>query len=327
MNRKNEQTDKIRQIIDSAQEILCVPHINPDGDAIGSSLGLALWLRERGRNVKIGWDSDLYIVPHYRFLPGLDLITDEKGIGAPDCIIVLDCGSRSRMGDFEKYVSGAKAIINIDHHEGNEMFGDINIVEPQASSVAEIIYRLLLAMEPTLSKEIVECLYTGVVTDTGRFQYKNTSANTHEIAADMIRRGVDPNYIYRRVFERSTFGAIKLLCMMLGRAVLDERLSLIFSWITEEDLKDTDTNFAETENFVDYLRAVGEPEVAAMVKREKQDSCKVSLRSKESFDVGALARKMGGGGHRHAAGYTTAESIEDTIANLKNGLEFEIDQS
>lgn len=319
---KDDRINSLKSIIDSAKEILCVGHIHPDGDAIGASLGLGLALKKAGKDVKVTWGSEIFIPSQYRFLPGLELIKNPEDIGTPDCILVLDCASRSRLGELQEYIEKSECVVNIDHHQSNDMFGTLNIVNPETSSTSELLYQIINGMGIEIDGDVLQCLYTGIVTDSGRFQYTNTTAATHEIAADMIRRGIEPNYIFRRVFERSTLGSLKLLSLMLERAVFDPDLSLIYSWISLADMDSTGTNIAETENFVDYLRAVGEPLVAAMIKQDEPGNIKVSLRSKEDYDVSELAGAFAGGGHKQAAGYTSLKtSIEAVITELKTRME------
>lgn len=326
MKFSQTEVGRLKDVIDNAQDILLIAHINPDGDAIGAALGFAIILRSRGVSVTVSWGSEIFIPDHYRFLPGIDMIKKAEDLQKSDCMIVLDCGARSRLGDLEEMSSSASIMVNIDHHAGNEMFGTLNLVDENASSTCELVYELTKALDYEIDHDALVCLYTGLVTDSGRFQYKNTTAHTHEIAGEMLAQGIEPNLIYRRVYERATIGTIKLLCLMLQRAEFDKELSLIYSWLDEDDLVVTGTHLAETENFVDYLRAVGEPDVAAILKRDQTGIIKVSLRSKEDFDVGAFARTKDGGGHRHAAGYTTSLSIDDAIADLKDGLRKESGQ-
>jgi bifunctional oligoribonuclease and PAP phosphatase NrnA len=210
-------------------------------------------------------------------------------------------------------------LINVDHHAGNENFGSLNIVVVTASSTAELVTHLLADVGVTLEEDIATCLYTGVVTDTGRFQYANSTPDTLRLAADLLAHGVPAPSIAAEVFESSPFGYLKLLGRMLERAALFEEERFVYSWVTQADLTETSVEMDETEKLIDLLRATRAADVAAMFKEQRDGTYRVSLRSRGPISVGVIARSQGGGGHELAAGFT-ATGVEEAVSIIRKAL-------
>lgn len=307
--------DAAVRVLSEAETVNLACHVNPDGDALGSLLATALGLRQLGKKVYPTWGAAPAQVPgSYAFLPGTDLLVQPGDLPACELFVALDCGAAHRLGAVEKTAKACDALINIDHHRGNDEFGTINIVVVDASSTAELVARLLTELGVELDKDIATALYVGIVTDTGRFQYSNSTPETLRLAADLLSLGVDAPAIAQEMYESSPFGYLKLVGRVLDRAVLHEEERFVYSWITLDDLADTGVGADETDGLIDLVRSTRAADVAAMFKEQRDGAWRVSLRSKDR-SVGELARGRGGGGHDLAAGFT-APDIQATAASL-----------
>ena len=302
-----------------ADDVVIACHVNPDGDALGSVLACSLGLQKLGKKTRPTWGSAEAKVPFsYRFLPGADSLVAPGDIPGAQTFLALDCGAADRLGEAEGLARRADCLINVDHHPGNEQFGSINVVVTAASSTAELVAYLLTDAGVELDRDIAICLYTGVVTDTGRFQYSNSTPETLRLAADLLAYGVPAPDIATEVFESSPFGYLKLLGRMLDRAALFEDERFVYSWISQADLRDTGVEMDETEKLIDLLRATRAADVAAMFKEQRDGRYRVSLRSRGP-SVGAIARAQGGGGHELAAGFTTTR-VDEGVAIVRDAL-------
>lgn len=311
--------DEAVSAIEGADEVVVGCHIGPDGDAIGSTLGLAGALERLGKKVFRSWGSGEIRVPaHYEWMPGVEAIVHHSDVPPePELFVALDCGDVSRLELLKPKFSNAKATMNIDHHISNEGFAQINIVDAEASSTSELIYHLLKRMGVQLSIDEATNLYTGLVTDTGRFQYPSASVETLRVAAELRESGVEHDRVALEVFESSSFSYLHVLGVVLSRAKVEGRL--VWSWIDRSELGDLDME--DTEDFIDVLRTVKEAEVAVILKQRPDRSYRVSLRSRGNVDVATLAEEFGGGGHKLAAGFniraTPQECIEKISARLQ----------
>lgn len=320
MRYGTEDWDEVVAALADASEVALATHVNPDGDALGSLLAIALGLTKLNKRVHPSLGASENKVPaSYAFLPGVDRLVGADEVPPTPTFVALDCGAADRLGDLEAVARASDCLINIDHHPGNESFGTLNVVVPTASSTAELVTRLLEDLGVAFNNDIATCLYVGVVTDTGRFQYENTSPDTLRLAADLIAYGVHVPSIALEVFESSPFGYLKLLGHVLERATLFEDERFVYSWITLADLEDTGTTLADTEKLIDAVRGTRDAEVAAVFKEQDDGKFRVSLRSKGPVSVGEIARAQGGGGHELAAGFT-ADDIESGVAIIKAAL-------
>jgi phosphoesterase RecJ-like protein len=284
--------------LESARRILICGHVDPDGDSVGSTLGLFLALRGAGKQVTPVIAGDSTIPPAYEWLPGtasLMRTADVPALG--DLFVALDTPVLDRLGDAADLAKASDRVLVIDHHPDPHDFGDTTLVDTSAAAVGSMAWRLLQLMGITPSSEVATCLYTALLTDTGRFQYDNTRSRTLRIAADMIDHGVDVTDTSRAVYESKSAPALAMIGRTLARITV------------------AGADEAETEQLVDEIRALGGISAAFLI-RVKDGECRVSLRAKEDADVGAVARELGGGGHRAAAGATVAAGFEDTIARL-----------
>ena len=320
MRYESRDWDAAVAALQAADEIVIACHVNPDGDALGSLLACSIGLRQLGKKTWPSWGTgDLKVPFSYRFLPGADSVVPPGDIPPATTFLALDCGAADRLGDLESVAKDASTVINVDHHPGNEDFGTINVVVTTASSTAELAAYLLIDAGVELDRDIATCLYTGVVTDTGRFQYANSTPETLRLAADLLAYGVPAPDIASEVFDSSPFGYLKLLGRMLERASLFEDERFVYSWVKQQDLRDNGVQMDETEKLIDHLRGTRAADVAAMFKEQVDGRYRVSLRSRGSVSVGAIARSQGGGGHELAAGFT-ANSVEDAVAIILAAL-------
>jgi bifunctional oligoribonuclease and PAP phosphatase NrnA len=313
--------------VKNAQTITLACHVNPDGDALGALLGMSLALRSLGKTTYPTWGSDQVAAPpSLTFMPGVDSLVQPTDIPEEtDLFLALDCGAAHRLGSVEKAALASNPLVNIDHHPGNAGFGSLNIVVESASSTSEIVAFLLKDAGVEFDHDIATCLYTGVVTDTGRFQYGNSSPETLRLAADLLSYGVEAPQIALHVFESAPFSYLKLLGRVLERATLFEEQRFVYSWITRKDLKETGVGADETDLLIDAVRTTRDADVAAIFKEQKDGDYRVSLRSKAEpshplVSVGAIARAHGGGGHERAAGYTAAD-VESAVREILKHLD------
>lgn len=303
----------------SSESVAIACHVNPDGDALGSLFAASLGLRRLGKTTYPTWGTTPAAIPFsYRFLPAVDTVIQPAELPEVDTFLAVDCGAGNRLGDLEERARSAKTVINVDHHPGNDDFGTHNLVVTHVSSTAELITRLLQDLNVEIDKDIATCLYTGLVTDTGRFQYSNSSPDTLRLAADLLAIGVPATDIATEVFESAPFGYLKLVGRVLDRAVLFEDVRFVYSWLTLSDLAETGVSPDETDKLIDAVRSTRAADVAALFKEQSDGKFRVSLRSKGP-SVGALARTRGGGGHELAAGFT-ADDVEQTVIALREEL-------
>jgi phosphoesterase RecJ-like protein len=301
----------------SRERFLLTAHEGPDGDALGSLLGMHHLLGQLGKDSVMFMAAKEFPLPiEYRFLPLEEVFHEPPADMADRTVIFLDCGNIDRM-PVEFLSEGDNFRINIDHHHDNTRFGDVNLVEVGASSTAEIVYELAVALGAEITAEIAAALYVGLITDTGKFMYENTNAHTHRIAADLIDAGVAVDDTYRRLYEHVPIEKLRLLSRALEgiQRYCGERL--IVSYITAADYGASGGGEEMTEGIIDHLRSIEGCKVAAMI-RDKGDrgraARKVSLRSSGGeIDVSAMARKHGGGGHKRAAGFSTDLELDDLV--------------
>ncbi len=310
--------DELRQ----AQKLILTTHENPDGDALGSLLGMH-WILEQ-----LGKDSVMYMSPDEFPLPWeyRDL-TFEGLVGAPPddvserIAVFLDCGNIDRMPvDFLK--GDGVQIVNIDHHHDNTHFGTVNLVDPTASCTAEIVWRISKELGAEITRRIADALYVALVTDTGRFMYENTTPDAHRMAAELIQIGVDPHRVYRRLFEDLPFRRLQLLQRALASVHRYDEGALTVGRLTTADFEQTGALETDSEGIVDHIRAVEGTAVAVLVREllgdGRRGKRKVSLRAVNGrVDVSEIARRMGGGGHRQAAGFTTELPFDELVEQLR----------
>lgn len=294
------------ETIEGANEIVLACHQGPDGDALGSMLALQLALKKKGRDAVASWGSEPFSVPrHYAFLPHLDGLTPpEKVPNAPELMVTFDCGSFERLGTLESNARAAKKLVVVDHHVSNDAFGTVNLIDAEVAASAVVVYDLIKRMGIELDRDIATCLYTGVLTDTGSFKYRNTTPEVHAVAADLLSQGIEHDEIARIVYDTHPVGYLKLLAIALDRAEVIPEASMIWTWVTNDDLRRSAVEMEDTEALIDSVRTADVAEVACVLKELEDGTYKVSMRSKGKANVGAVCESFGGGGHALAAGFT-----------------------
>jgi phosphoesterase RecJ-like protein len=309
----------------SARRPIVVTHENPDGDALGSLIAMQGILTAIGKDCEMYIDGrDLPLPQEYAFFSLQHLIFEPPADFRDRTIVFLDCGNLARNPAQEFGAAGVQ-ILNIDHHHDNTRFGTVNLVDDAASCTAEIIWVLMHALGVTPTRTVADALYVGLITDTGRFMYENTGRQAHLMAADLIDAGVDVNDLYRRVYEDVPYGKLALLARGLSNVERYDDGRLTMSALSVSDFNDSQAEESYSEGLIDHLRAVEGTEVAALVRDRIGDGSggerKVSLRSASGrIDVSAIARAQGGGGHRQAAGFSTALSHDELVEFLREQL-------
>jgi phosphoesterase RecJ-like protein len=317
---REEVLDEIR----SASKLIVATHENPDGDALGSLVAMQLILEALGKDSEPFIDErELPLPREYRFL-SIDGVATAPPVDLEQrTALFLDCGNLER-NPAEAFRRPGMHIVNIDHHHDNTRFGTVNLVDPGASCTAEIVWDLMhgLGVHPTV--DIAEALYVGLITDTGRFMYENTSARSHLMAAELIDAGVDVQDIYSRVYEGVPYGKLALLARGLAKVQRYDNGRLTVTELDACDFAESGAEESYSEGVIDHLRAVEGTAVAALVRErisatDGQPNRKVSLRaSDDRVDVSAIARAQGGGGHRRAAGFATAMRWDELVDFLRS---------
>ncbi len=310
------------EVLSSASEVALACHMNPDPDAIGSMLGLSSFLRSRGVQTVCSFGNDPFDPPRWAgLLPGGDdLVPPAAFPKVPDILVTLDTASLDRLGSLVGRAHHAREVIWIDHHISNDGLGTIPVVDPQASSTCEMVVRLIRAMGGELTADSATCLYAGLVTDTGRFQYQAVTPETLRLAADLRALPFDHTHLVQALYDDNSVGYLRLLGTALHRVALDVDADLTWTYLTREDLADAEVHPAETDDMIDIVRTARESDVAAVIKQQMDGRFKVSLRSRGSTDVSAVAQRFGGGGHRLAAGYTGKAGLHETLGELTAAL-------
>lgn len=305
----------IAKAIAGASSVAICAHVDPDGDAMGSVLGLSAMLERLGKTVVPLLANGSSAPSTYAFLPGADKLRAPGNAPACDLFIALDAPDPVRLGDAREAALASHSLIVIDHHPDNRCYGHINLVDPAAAATGEMLWRLLPALGLAPDATIATCLFTALMTDTGRFSYSNTTPDALRSAAEMIEAGANVADLFRQVYESRTPGALALVARTLSRMTRANNGAVIYSWVTPEDFTETGALPEETENLIDEIRVVRDIEAVALLK-VGENSVRVSLRSKNGHDVGAVARTFGGGGHRAAAGFTHEGTLESVLAEL-----------
>jgi phosphoesterase RecJ-like protein len=312
-----EDYQAILQVFDQHQSFALSTHINPDGDALGSELALYSFLKDLGKQVKIfNTDATPKI---YKFLPFCDAILSPKSLqdDFPEILVVVDAGMLKRIGeDLSRSLIPHKAIVNIDHHATADYFGDYNLVETEASSTSEIIYRLIRHHGSPVGKERALCLYTGIMFDTGCFRYSNSTPIAHRVAADLIQEGISVDEVYRFVYETVPVGTVHLLGEVLQTLGITPDGKIAWVYATQEMFRKTRTTREDVDRFINHIRSIDSVEVAILVSEQENGEVKASLRSKSFVDVAEIAAEFEGGGHQRAAGCEIDVPCEDAIAQL-----------
>jgi bifunctional oligoribonuclease and PAP phosphatase NrnA len=306
-----EDWDKAVEVLRSSKEVAVCCHVAPDGDAFGSMLALSRALEQLNKKVWVSWGSSTLTVPYsYEFLPGVDkLMTYDRIPERVETFVAIDCADKKRLELLTSRFENAGTSLNIDHHLSNSRYADINLVDPERASSCELAHELIKRMGVPIDPEIATCLYTGVVTDTGRFQYSNTVPETFRVAAELRELGADHLTVAERIYESASLEQLRILGLVLGRARLSD--GVVYSWLDTKDLGDQGLDAAE--DIIDLLRTVREARITMLLKEQPDGGWKGSLRSRGGGDVAEVAKSFGGGGHAAAAGFSVQGKLEEVI--------------
>lgn len=313
----------LEHAIMQARTIAIGGHIRPDGDCVGSCMGLYQYIKNNFSDIEV----DVYLEDIPQCFKDMIPVTNEikntiKEITSYDLFIALDCGDMGRLGFSGVLFENAKTTFCVDHHISNKAFADENYIVPEASSTAELVYRLLDREQ--ISTEIAECLYLGIVHDTGVFQYSSTSPETMEIAADLMRKNIRANEIIDKTYYEKTYAQNQIL----GRALLESTLALdrkcIVSAISKEIMDFHGVTFKDLEGIVSQLRVTQGVEVAIFLYEIGQQEYKVSLRASGDVDVSKVAERFGGGGHKKAAGFTVNGTVKNIVERIIGQIQIQL---
>ncbi|MDH5299000.1 MAG: bifunctional oligoribonuclease/PAP phosphatase NrnA [Desulfobulbaceae bacterium] len=309
----NHPLDQIVGTLRDARRVLVATHIHPDGDALGSQLGLGFILEAMGKEVFLYSESEISHL--YAFLPGGEkLRTELPATGGFDCAVALDCGDCFRLGVRREELLAATPFVVIDHHAGHQEFGGLRWVDAKRASTGEMVYDLAQALGVDLSYDAAYCLYAAIVSDTGSFKYSSTTTDTFRVAGELVAKGVKPSEVAGKLFDNFSVNRLRLLTDVLETLSLhaDDRLALIT--VSQEMFGRTGTEMGDTETFINYPRSLSTVKVAVFFKEGPNGMVSVSMRSKGTeYDVAELAARFGGGGHRNAAGCKWPDATVEVV--------------
>lgn len=318
MSRPENETDYRRQLEEAKAFILhqdrflVVSHVNPDGDAIGSTLAIGHMLQQLGKSVIMINEGAVPVKFH--FLPGHDQVGNYSLAGAKpafDCVISVDCADYSRIGKVHEWFPDQVPLLNIDHHPTNDSFGTANVLRSNAAATAEVLYDLAVVLGITWTKTIAECIYTGLLTDTGGFRYANTTPLLLNIASEMLHYGVEGNELADHLLEKLTFSHVMVLQKALATLSFTQDRRIAWISVSLSDVEESGAENGDLEGLVNYPRNIEGVEVGLLFKQFAENTYKVSFRSAGKVDVAAVAQCFGGGGHVRAAGCAVSGSLEE----------------
>ncbi len=324
MNKHNiNYVNEIKNLIENSNKIALISHKDPDGDCLGSLLGLHGILSDRGISTDLYLDGG--IPDNYRFLPGLEMINSKPGECSHDLVIVLDCSDLDRTGKMKEVFNNGSKSICIDHHESNLNFCDINIVEKDGSSTGEMIYKISKQWGYDVGKDSAVNIYTAILTDTGKFTYDKTTSDTFRCVAELVEKDIDFTNIVDNVYGSEDRKAVLAKSKILSEAEFFYDGKLSIGCISLKLLDDYDVEMKNIDGLVESLRDIKNVEISCILKETGEKSTKVSLRSKGEVNVSKISRLFNGGGHAKAAGFTLRNNISDAknilVKRLKEFLE------
>ena len=319
--RCNASVQDMARALASCSSFVISGHVNPDGDCLGSALALAAALRAMGKEAQVVLVEDAPVEPGLRFLPGFEgIMPAERCTMVPDAFVYVDVSVRERVGVAARIADAAARRFAIDHHRGDEVVAELNLIDPSAASCSMLVWEVAKELGADITPEIALCAYTGLMTDTGRFQYQNTDERAFAAAAQMVAAGANPALAGREFFQNRSLASLRLEQRMVGRMQVLLGGECAFSYITLDDFAECGAENADAESLIDTLRSVRGVRVACLLK-EREDLVRGSLRAKDDdTDVAALARKLGGGGHRAAAGFTLKIPFDQAVDTVLDAL-------
>jgi phosphoesterase RecJ-like protein len=317
-----DQLERAAEVLRTAPTVAIACHVNPDADALGSSLGLAHHLRDGGTEVVCAFPNEPFALPRWMAaLPGRELLVAASEFpAAPAVMVTCDCAAFDRLGMLGQAADEAAELIWIDRHRSNDGRGTIRLVDPDASSTCELVAGLIDAIGGEMTDESAICLYAGLITDTGRFQYEAATPATLRLAARLREHPFDHARLSQALYEDNRAAYLDVLGVAMDRARLELDADLVWTYVLWSDLDRADAGPGDVDDLVDVLRATREADTAALVKQQRDGRFKVSVRSRGARDLSAVAAAFGGGGHRLAAGYTSEHGPAETIDRLRTAL-------
>jgi bifunctional oligoribonuclease and PAP phosphatase NrnA len=317
-----DPTAKAAAALLEATTVALACHVNPDADALGSMLGLSNHLRGMGKETVCSFGNVPFEAPRWAAeLPGVDALVSPDGFPKePAVMVTCDCASMDRLASLAGTAVRATTLIWIDHHVTNEGLGSIPLVDPNASSTSELVWRLIERLGGEVSIDTAKCLYAGLVTDTGRFQYDAVRPETLRLAAELREFPFDHTRLVQALYEDNGLSDLRLLAVALRRIRFEEDADLVWTYLTQGDLRAAGADGGGTDDLIDVVRTAREADVAAVIKQQRDGRFKVSLRSRGDHDVAAVAARFGGGGHRLASGFTSPKGLAETVEGLKAAL-------
>jgi len=322
-----QTTTDLATVVDALRvdaRFVVTTHENPDGDALGSLLATTVALRSLGKDVVMFLGGSAPLPREYGFMHLDGLVRDPVADVEERTLVAVDCAKVDRIGPDPEIVKRARRVINIDHHHDNSRFGDINLIVADASSTGEVLRDVFRSLDVALTPEIAEPLYIALVTDTGRFQYTNTTPKALRLAAELVEAGAYVHAVFQQVYESVEFAKLKLLARALERARVLEGGRIVVSNLVRNDFAEVGAAGSYSEGIIDYLRAVEGAELAVLIREppaDEEPSKRVSLRaSVDELDVSAIARLFGGGGHRQAAGFSSYASVDEIVERVRQGF-------
>jgi len=321
--------ERVIDAITSADSLLLLGHVSPDGDALGSAMGagLALASLPGGRRVQVSFGDDPFVVPaNLSWMPGQHLLVPPDDVASdPDVVVTFDASSIDRLGLLRPIAESAPLLVAVDHHASYDGFGALALVDVAAPATAVVAHELVQRLGVRVDADIAACLYTGLITDTGSFRYAGTTAQTHALAGELLDTGIAFDAIAREVFDAVPFGYLGMLGAALSRCALEREAAagagLTWTIVYADDRRQHSLPFDLVEPVIDVVRKASEAEVAMVVKEDDLGDLRVSIRSKGAVDVGAVATALGGGGHRYAAGFTARSRVlDDVVASVRAEL-------
>jgi phosphoesterase RecJ-like protein len=312
---------QIQSILHNGKKFLLTTHVNADGDGIGSEIALAGYIRDLGKQAHVFNHNP--VPENFEFLDPFGEITlfdpqqHSDLVRSMDAVFILDISDWARLRELGKLLQTLSTTkICIDHHPLEGRFGDIAIISPEASSTGEMIYELLARLGARFQGKMVEALYTAVLTDTGSFRFSNTNARAHEIAADLISRGVKPHLIYQEIYEKQPINKMRLLGQILSNLNFARNSRLVWFTVTQDMLRATGTQPRDTEGFADFPRGIDGVELCLMFMETEDGKVKISFRSKGRLVINGLANRFGGGGHPYASGALVKGTLQEVVPQV-----------
>ena len=317
--------DAIVDALRDHDRYLVVTHENPDGDALGSMLAATVALRQLGKDAEMLLLGEAPLPGEYHFLQLDGLLREPPSDAGARVLVAVDCAKADRIGlGYVELLAQAPLVLDIDHHHDNTRFGNVNLIVANASSTGEVLRDVFGELDVELTPEIAEPLYVALVTDTGRFQYSNTTPKALRLAAELVESGADVHAVFQEVYESVQFAKLKLLARALERARVLEGGRIVVSFLLRNDFSEVGAAEPYSEGIIDYLRAVEGAELAVLIREPPRDTGpthRVSLRASiDELDVSQIARTFGGGGHPQAAGFSSEKSVDEITELIREGF-------